>query len=110
MKKLAGFALVTMILLVSFGTTSAATNYEHKAMNAARQAGCFDGYEVKNTWVTVETTSACFAGGFIMTANIIYRPTVVCPDPTMGCPTPMPIVISSVQFGCDDEIMSVNCD
>jgi hypothetical protein len=105
------FTLLALVLVVLglASVASAAPSYEKKAIQAARQAGCLPAGKV-DVWADVQIVSSCFAGGFITEAAVIYRPTVVCSNPeTNPCPTPMPIVVATVQFGCDDEIVSVTC-
>jgi hypothetical protein len=100
-------SLVVVTFLAVAGSASAATNYEAKAKNAAQKAGCIQPGQ-KNLTVNVEITSACFASGFITTATIIDNPGVVC-SPEGGCLPALPVVVAQVQFGCDDEVMSVSC-
>ena len=96
-----------LALLAISASASAATNYEQKAKSAAQKAGCIAPGQ-KNLTVNVEITSVCFASGFITTATIIDNPGVVC-SPEGGCLPALPVVVAQVEFGCDDEVMSVSC-
>lgn len=99
-------SLLVVALLAVAGSASAAVNYEQKAKGAAQKAGCIQPGQ-KDIVVNVEITSACFASGFITTATVIWVPQVQCN--VEPCPRPLPVVVADVQFGCDDEVMSVTC-
>ena len=97
-----------MLTLAVAGTASAATNYEQKAIVAARQAGCINGQKPQELYVNVQTSGICFVSGELHTASVLWAPPSNCPVGSY-CPTPAPVVIASVEFGCNDEITSVRC-
>ncbi len=55
---------------------------------------------------SVHTVSACFAGGFITEVNFAKQ--MRCPK-RGPCPMAPTVIVATVQFGCNNEIMSTSC-
>lgn len=55
----------------------------------------------------VHTVSACFAGGFITDVNFYKQ--VHCPPNDPRCPLAPETLLATVQFGCDNTVISSQC-
>jgi len=56
---------------------------------------------------SVHTVSACFAGGFITDVN--FSKQINCPPNEPLCPRAPSVQVATVQFGCDDTVISSQC-
>ncbi|MEW5754817.1 MAG: Dickkopf N-terminal cysteine-rich domain-containing protein [Pseudomonadota bacterium] len=71
----------------------------HTCLDKAREPG----WEIVPS---VHVVSACFAGGYITEVNFAKQ--IRCPK-RGPCPKAPSIIVATVQFGCDNEIMSASC-
>lgn len=55
----------------------------------------------------VHTVSACFAGGFITDVN--FSKQISCPPNEPLCPRAPSILVATVQFGCDNTVITHQC-
>jgi hypothetical protein len=108
MKKLLMIAFVLCLSLTTKMASAQATTEDaligrargaaHECLNAVREPGFeFIGQS--------ETTSICFAGGFLTTVTF-YKVAVCHHEP---CPRPIAVPVAEVHFGCDGQILSVTC-
>ena len=108
-KNIVLIALSALILTFAVaGTASAATNYEQRAIVAAKQAGCTKNIKPSEIYATVAASGICFVSGETHTVSVFWAPSSNCPAGSY-CPTPAPVMIASVDFGCNDEVTSVTC-
>lgn len=111
MKK--AFLILVAGIAMAVGTASAQnTNGQiGRARGAAHD--CLSNYTGPDweVWASV-SSSICFVSGEFTSIDFVARPTAnPCPDPeSENChPPALPIIIANVQFGCDGEIVAVNC-
>jgi len=108
MKKLLTVAFLFCMLLTTKVTNAQSQNEDaligrargaaHECLQAAREPG----YEFVGQ---SETTSICFASGFLTTVTFYKVP--VCHDEP--CPRPVAVPVAEVNFGCDGQLLSVTC-
>lgn len=105
--------LVAALALVAglFGASNAsAMTYEQAALQVAVDAGCITTNDKSYCDVYVETTSICFASGYITTAHVYYNPVAHCQDnPSKPCPKPAVYLKADVVFSCDNTVETVTC-
>lgn len=106
--------ILSSILLLGLGSSMAQNNdngYVGRARGAAND--CINPFFNGNDWIIMEsvnTVGSCVAGGFITQVVFAARPVQQPCTDFEGCPPPaLPIVIATVTFGCNNELMSVNC-
>lgn len=107
-KFLAASVITIMFTLTANNTKAQSTNDNaligraqgaaHECINEARQPG----YEISGQ---IETIGICFNGGFI--TKVTFYKTPVCHQEP--CPRPIAEPVAEVTFGCEGEIINVQC-
>lgn len=108
MKKIKIIALL-MFLTLAINFANAQSNNQASLIGKAKGAAhtCLSnaqeaGFEFKGQ---VETAGICFVSGFI-TKVTFYKVPKCHQEP---CPKPAAIAVAEVTFGCDGEVVNVNC-
>lgn len=104
------FAAALLLVAVSFGA-NAQSNNDNALIGKARGAAheCLEGYNGSNLEIGayVETVGICFVSGDLKRVRFYAGPK--CNNPNEPCPRFMSIIIATVDFGCDGEIVNVSC-
>jgi hypothetical protein len=102
---------IALSLMAPVSTASAKPDGYYKAKAKQEVSDCLGAYDTGGSSIvainsSVEVVSACFASGFITRVNFYTEPNC---QPNQPCPLFLSKLVASVEFGCDDEIISGTC-
>lgn len=107
MKKL--MTTIIAVMAISSSGLFAQNNqgFEGRARGATNH--CLQDYSGPNwdLWTTSGVVGTCFVEGFIYEVNFVARPNQnLCSD----CPPAMPIIVATVRFDCEGNIIYNSCE
>lgn len=97
------------LLLVS--PAAAKSDGYYTAQAKKEVSACLDAYDTGGNAIiqiasSVETVSACFAGGFITRVSFYTEPNC---KPNQPCPLILSKLVAEVEFGCEDDVIYSSC-
>lgn len=106
--------LFTLVAVLGLSAGSLFAQSDNGLIGRARGAAhdCLNDFNGKD-WIIMESVGvigSCFVDGFITQVTFSARPVVQPCGGEQPCyPPPLPIVVATVTFGCDGEIISNSC-